>query len=219
MPLVDLNKLCPDYAAAVERQDLVRDAAFLGVPETLCGITVAPMTFRHLLWLQMIRSPFIGASSLQEDTAHLDVAAFFKTLAPGDRPSFMNTFTRITRIDANLKQFMAAVGKLKLPAAVVGIRDFVQETFMDAPGGGESNEASYYSIGAALTHRLCAAYAGLNPNPMVYPGALDVPLKAGFQLIKCLKRDENPKAILFNGLSDKAKARWINQQNQPAEDN
>ena len=54
---------------------------------------------------------------------------------------------------------------------------------------------------------------------MVYPGALDVPLKAGFQLIKCLKRDENPKAILFNGLSDKAKARWINQQNQPAEDN
>jgi hypothetical protein len=209
MPIIDLNQV-EGYADAVERQDLLRDMAFLGVPETLCGIAVAPMTFRHLLWLQTIRSPFIGLSSLEEKTAHLDVAAFFKTLAPLARPSFMMPKS------PELAAFMKSVGKIKLPNALKGVREFVADTFMDAPGGGEGgNAASYFSVGAAAVHRLCSKYGGIDPNPMNYPSAVDMPLKAAFQLFKCLKREENPKAILFNGLSDKIKSRWIEQQTSP----
>ena len=207
MPLIDTSQI-PGYAEAVARQDLVRDAAFLGVPETLCGITVAPMTFRHLLWLQIVRSPFIGASPPNSAMLHLDVATFFKTVAPFSPPSFMAKPPA-----AALRAFMAKVGRLKAPEALDGIRDFVNEAFMDAPGGGESSNVSYFSIGAALTHRLCEHYSGLDPNPMNYPSAADMPLKAGFQLLKCLKKSERPDAIMFNGLSDQIKTRWINAQN------
>ena len=213
MPLIDLNKV-PGYAEAVDRQDLVRDAAFLGVPEILCGLEVSAMTFRHLLWLQMIRSPFVGLSSLTPETLHLDVAAFFKTVAPLPKPSFLGVANK-----ADLKSFMLKVGKLKAPDAVKGIRDFISENFMDAPGGGDNSGPSYYSVGASVINRLCSKYGGLNPNPMIFPSAIDMPLKSAWQLLKCLKRDENPKAILFNGLSDKVRARWIDSQNQPAEDN
>jgi len=210
MPLLDTSQI-PGYAEAVARQDLVRDAAFLGVPETLCGLVVSPLTFRHLLWLQTIQSPFIGCRPPDLKTMAVDVAAFFKTLAPLSHPSYMSHLSPADLED--LKTFMAKVGRLKGPVALKAIREFVDESFLDAPGGGDGSAASYYSIGAALTHRLCAHYAGLDPNPMNYPAAVDIPLKAGFQLIKCLRREENPKAILFNGFSDRAKGRWLNTLN------
>ena len=204
------------YAEAVEKQDLVRDVAFLGVPEIICGISVAPMTFRHLLWLQMIESPLIGAGEPDVTTLHLAIAGFFKTLAPLDKPSFM-----LTQFDLKqrkeLKSFMRQVGKLKAPEALKSIREFVSETFMDAPGGGEDKTESYFSIGAALTHRLAKNYP-LNANPYIYPGALDVPLKAGFQLLKLIKADDcaeaGKKPVLFNGLSDAAKSRWLESENK-----
>jgi hypothetical protein len=223
MPLIDLKKVVPGYAEAIERQDLVRDVAFLGVPETLCGIEVAPMTFRHLLWLQLVRSPFIGAGLPDAETLHLAVAAFFKTLAPLEKPSFMLTaFDRKLQVD--LKRYMESVGKLKASDETLkAINEFVNEAFIDSPGGADGAAESYYSVGAALTHQLCKNYSGLNPNPLIYPGAIDIPLKAGFQMLKLVKQEEcsraGRKCILFNGLSDRAKSRWMNSMNQHTEGN
>jgi len=74
-------------------------------------------------------------------------------------------------------------------------------------------------IDASIVQKL----RGLNPNPMIYPGALDIPLKAGFQLLKLVKQEDcarvGRKCILFNGLSDKAKSRWMNSMNQSTEGN
>ena len=216
MPLFDPCAEIPGYAEAVEKQDLVRDVAFLGVTEIVCGISVAPMTFRHLLWLQMIGSPFIGAGDPDVTTLHLAMAGFFKTLAPLDKPSFMLTEFD-TRQRKELKTYMKSVGKLKAPVALAAVREFVSETFMDRPGGTEDRTESYFSIGAALTHRLAKNYPALNANPFIYPGALDVPLKAGFQLLKLIKSDDyataGKKPILFNGWSDAAKTRWLESQN------
>lgn len=221
MPLVDLKKVVPGYADAVERQDLVRDVAFLGLPERVCGVTVSPLTIRQLSWLQLIRSPFIGCGVALPQTATprektkrltLDIAAFFKAIAPG-RPNFM-----LVEPDQSLAKYLHAVGKLKLPAAVAGIREYVDEAFMDFPGHKESSQESFYSLGAALAHRLAHHYPGLDPNPMNYPSAVDLPLKAAFQLLKLIKQQQaceaGKPAMLFNGLSDRAKTRWMNEQNK-----
>jgi hypothetical protein len=127
-------------------------------------------------------------------------------------------------LKADLKRYTEAVGKLKASDETLkAIHDFVSEAFMDSPGGADGAVESYYSVGAELTHQLCKNYAGLNPNPMIYPGALDIPLKAGFQLLKLVKQEDcarvGRKCILFNGLSDKAKSRWMNSMNQSTEGN
>jgi hypothetical protein len=212
----------PGYAEAVEKQNLHRDLAFLGVPEILCGLAVAPLTFRHLLWLQFIGSPFVGAGDYNVKTLHLGVAGFFKTIAPIGKPSF-----QLTPFDhkeqADLKTFMLAVGKIKAPDALAGIREFVADAFMDAPAGkaDKAKGESYFSVGAALTHRLAKQYAGLNPNPAVYPSAVDVPLKAGFQFLKLITRDEAAAAgkrpTLFNALTSTLKSRWLEELNQNPE--
>lgn len=147
----------------------------------------------------------------------------FKTLAPLGKPSFaLTVFDR--KLKADLKRYTEAVGKLKASDETLkAIHDFVSEAFMDSPGGADGAVESYYSVGAELTHQLCKNYAGLNPNPMIYPGALDIPLKAGFQLLKLVKQEDcarvGRKCILFNGLSDKAKSRWMNSMNQSTEGN
>ena len=48
----------PGYAAAVERENLVRAAACLGLPEMVCGVECAPMTVEHSRLLALARSPF-----------------------------------------------------------------------------------------------------------------------------------------------------------------
>ncbi len=212
MPLFDPSAEIPGYAEAAAKQDFVRDVAFLGVPKLLGGLEVAPLTFRHLLWLQLIE--------LVPETLPLAVAGFFKTIAPLAKPSYM-----LTRFDEDLKKdlkkYMRDVGRLPVPAALAAIREHVTDTFMDAPGGKDGAKGeSYYSVGAALTHRLAKNYPVLNANPGQFPGALDVPIKAGFQLLKLIARDDAAAAgrtvPQFNGLTSSLKSRWLETQNQPS---
>lgn len=199
--LIDLSQV-PAIREAVEKQDLVRDVSFLGLTETIGGIEVLPMSFRHVLWLELKRSPFIGHGQLTPATLVEDLAAFMKIVSP---------FHPLNRRRFNgwrQRRYLRRVGQMKLDVALKDIRDYVGEAFMDAPSGGTSGEvkASYYSTGAAWVHRLCKNYNGLNPDPGVYPSAIDLPLKVGFQMLKLLKQDDYAKAgkmcPLFNPSDD-----------------
>ena len=211
----DSFKEIEGYAEAVEKQDFLRDAIFIGMPEIICGLPVSPLTFRHLLWLRIIESPFIGESELDAGKISFAVAGFFKTIAPIGKPAFM-----LTPFDYwhrwNLRGFMHKVGRIKADEAMSGIIEFVRDAFMDAPSGSDRASESYYSAGASMTHALAEKYHGLNANPAIYPGALDIPLKAGFQLLKLIRRDNLAAAgkpsIMFNGLSDQIKTRWLEKQ-------
>ena len=187
--LIDLTAV-PEIREAVEKQDLVRDVSFLGLPETIGGMEVLPMSFRHVLWLELNRSPFLGHGPLEPANLVTSLAAFMKTVSP---------FHPLNRSRFNgwrQRRYLRRVGRMKLDVALRDIREYVSEAFMDAPSGGTSGEvkASYYSTGAAWVHRLCKNYSGLNPDPGVYPSAIDLPLKVGFQMLKLLKQDDYAKA-------------------------
>lgn len=176
----------PQFRAAVERVNLVRDVAFSGLPETIAGIEVLPLTFRHWQWLNTIASPFLGGRELEARTLAGDIAAFFWTIAPKRNPGALSTDARQL---AYKKQFLLTIGRLKLDTAINGVREYLSEAFMDAPGGrGQGDHTSYFSMGAAVVHRLCSAYGGLTPFT-----ALDLPLKQGFQLLKLIEREEMAK--------------------------
>ena len=194
MPLVDLNKEIPDYQSLVAKQDLIRAVAFLGLREKICGIA----------WFEVIESPFLGFKEWEPARVGTDIAAFFKVVSPFHPARKMLDSLR-------QKKFMHAVGRLDAGNAISEIREFVSESFMDAPAGSGKNGESYYSSAAAIAHRLCKNYSGLSPD-----SAVDVPLKVAFQLLKILRAEEQAavgrKPILFNHLTDAAKSRWMNQQ-------
>src|SRR5262245_22397906 len=49
----------PGYLQAVIRERVVRDAAFLGINETIAGFEVVPMTLRHYIILRVMGNPLI----------------------------------------------------------------------------------------------------------------------------------------------------------------
>lgn len=176
----------PEYRAAVERVNFVRDVAFSGVLETCAGIEVLPLTFRHWQWLGIIGSPFLGVRDLAAETLAGDIAGFFWTIAPMRNPA---ASVNDGRQRAAKKKFLRSVGKLKLDFAISEIRSYISDAFMDAPAGrGNGDNTRYFSMGAVIVHRLCSAYGGLTPFM-----ALDVPLKQGFQLLKLINREELAK--------------------------
>lgn len=69
----------PGYAAAVAREQFLRDAAFLELNEDIAGFAVRPLTLRVFLALRSIRSPLLTPG---RTPTPFDLAAFLWLLAP-----------------------------------------------------------------------------------------------------------------------------------------
>lgn len=187
----------PVYRAAVEREQFIRDFAFSGLPETLCGIKVSPLTFRQWIWLMTIESPFLNGGDLRPETIRGDIGAFFWTIAPerrleagGMREIFWQRWAK--------RRFLRQVGRVETLTAIRGIRDYLLAAFQDAPSvtlGGE-HRASYFNAGSVIVDRLCQRYGWTDDH------ALDRPLKRAFLLLKIMDREQKARAgkptMLFN---------------------
>src|SRR5690242_17192433 len=71
------------YAEAVEKEQIIRDAAFLPVNESIGGFLVRPLTLQHLLVLRAMRCPFLRSAI----PAPLELAAFLWLLSPEFSPA------------------------------------------------------------------------------------------------------------------------------------
>ena len=185
-----------EYREAVEIESQSRDFCFSGVNEYICGVEVAPLSFRHWVWLSYIENPFITGGRVSDENISAAVAGFMLTVWPK-----LKSAGWIQR-----KLFLMRVGKLKAAEAIEGIEKFVNLSFMDAPKGGSSGQsADYYSFAAAAAHRLCSAY-GISIDE-----ALDMPVKQGFQFIRLIGRDEAARAgkpfAMYNSFSDSVRTK------------
>ena len=188
------------YADAVARETFLRNAAFVPVPESVCGIECSPMTLGHLATLQAVGSPFVcgGAPSWQ------DVLAFFCVVSPhAGRPG---TWKR-RRFLARCKKlpFVITTDPPTFPA-VDAIAEFCADAFADAPGGnGGKSSRNYYSLAAALV--------GLIAREYHWPEAdiLNLPLKRLWQYRQEIMASKGEAPILFNP-SDKLVQRWLDKK-------
>jgi hypothetical protein len=186
---MNLTDQIPGLAEAIEQEQLVRHAAFLDLPETLCGRDVPALTLRHVLILESIQSPLVVGGFVQLT----DLAAFFLTLLParGWRRFWLLRF----------------IAKLDLPPSIAEISDYMREGLQDAPGGESGgNFISYFSNAAIWVDALAHEYGW--PEPVI----LNLPLKRLFQYAKVIAR-RNGDPILFNP-SDKVRGQWLAQVNK-----
>jgi hypothetical protein len=92
------------------------------------------------------------------------------------------------------------IKKEKVVDLVMEIKSYLDEAFMDAPGGKPTR--AYYSRIAPLVHFLCSE------ENFTLDQALDTPLKVTFQLMKICRQQNNSKCILFNP-SDNITSQWL----------
>lgn len=168
-----------------------REEAFLGVPEILCGVEVWPLNLLACLRLLRIGSPFLcGHAALATPE---NCVAFVWLVSAGYRCD-QSRAARKAR-----QQCAATVGEQKL------VRDeiakFVEASFMDDPptSDGQKHRTPFTSFAATYVHIFALEYGWTEKE------TLNLPLTRLFQYLREITLRKDPKAILFNKRSDRAK--------------
>lgn len=188
-----MSELFTGYTEAAERQEQLRDGAFLNLPLVICGFPCEPMTARHFAILIHARSPFVvGGFPLPEN-----VAQFLWVLNP--RFDYTATVER----DA----FIECCSELDYDNAVQEIRQYIDDCFMDSPANSGGGGESFNSWLASLVDTLAREYGWRERE------ILDLPLASLFQYVRLIVARHDSKSPQFNKLTDAAKNRWLESAN------
>lgn len=182
----------PGYREAREREDSIRDAAFILEREEIEGVSVLPMNARHFLLLAGTGSPFVCGGSPSEVAA----ARFLWIVSPQ---------FEIGESKARDK-FLKRVRKLPFVATCASIHRYVDETFMDAPGGKASEKIPDTSFVAELVDLLAREYHWTERD------ILNLPLKRIFQYLRRIQKHHDTDATFVNP-SDEIRGKWLREEN------
>ncbi len=188
-----LFQIIPGYREAVERETTVREAAFLAVTETVCGVECLPLTPLHFSMLDCSASPFVRGGVPRPE----DVSVFLWCVSPYYAPGAWlrrHLFARNTR-------------GLDFEFSVNAIRDYIDDAFADAPGTKGGPAVSYYSGTAAMVDLLGSQY-GWHERDI-----LRLPFKRIFQYARCIRQRHEDRPIFFNR-SDSVIAEWQERDEQ-----
>lgn len=190
---MSLTDQIPGLREAVEKEQFIRDTAFLDIPEQICGIDVKPLTLRHVLALSLVGSPFMVGGN----PSPVDCAQFLWCVSTSWSPH-----SRWRR-----KLFIRRCRRLKFSTLAKSIEEFVDEAFQDSPATTDCGDRqSFYSFAASIVDTFASEYGW----PAHY--IIDMPAKQLFQLMSVIRKRKNPAAILFNP-SEKVRGRWLDQIN------
>lgn len=201
----------PGLKEAVALENEQRDMAFLSLGDKtsfflddVAGIKVNPFTCRHLLWLTMLDSRFVTGEPITSDNLINELVMFLRVVGIEPRRKWYQR--RLSTDEMNCR-IVKAIWKSDIEGAIKSVRKYLDDTFSDAPSGGNPNETKYFSSAAAICHFLCSEMK----QPITT--AMDIPLRVVFQLFKCHKKSIDPKAILFNP-SDRVKSKYLQSLNK-----
>lgn len=182
------------YADAERRQEQLRDAAYLNLPLSLCGLPCAPLTPLRFAVLIHSRSPFVcGGFPLPEN-----VAQFLWVMSPGF--SYTDTAAR----DSFVESIAAGVD---YESAVKEITGFIEGELLDAPPSDKSHGDSFYSWLASLVDAFGHEYGWTREH------ILDEPMAVLFQQLKIIAVRNGDKGPQFNRLTDEVRDKWLCELN------
>lgn len=168
--------------AAIEEN--LRAAAFLPLPEKICGIEVVPLTLRILARLRAARSPFLAGGKI--------------------RPGHIGTFLWAVSPDYNSgarapDELLERAAILPYTRAVRAIRRYLFYAWMDRPPvrRNRKDDLAAVSFEAGMIHHIAHAY-GWDDEAI-----LDKPLRRLYQYLTMLRREADPKGVTFNPLVDR----------------
>lgn len=186
------------YLEAVQRESVIRETAFLGLPEKVGGFDLRPLSIKDFLTLSAVGSPFVVGGRIP---------------LPGDAAVFLwhQSAEYDPTDDSARSAFYRRVAAC--PDTVFGeIFQYLRDAMIDRPAvRGSSAGPEYYSWAASLVSVVAGQFGWTDEY------IINRPLKLLWQYAKCIRVAQNPKAVLFNS-SDKAKAEWIMEATEETED-
>jgi hypothetical protein len=186
MPTTD--ELIQRINEAYDAEEALRDYAFMGIPHIVAGVEVNAMRLPHLAILSQAKNRYICGGQPTE----LDALQLLWVVS-------------VAREAGELKSsFTAKVDKDRL---LIETTEYINDVFLDhQPGAG--NSAPIAASSAYIIHRIATAYGWTKEQIEAEP------LPILYQLLKLIRLDLNPKAILFNRRSDKARGDLIRELNR-----
>jgi len=189
----------PDFREELEqayaREREVRDYAMLGLPHEVCGIQINPLTLRSYLLLSFLDNGFISGNPDRVDAAQMLWLLSVNYLPPTG--GFMQRFKSFYR-RKRLMRRIAAIVATDEDALFDGIGEFLDEMFMDCPGGSKGGPPRSISLAAELTNIFRGSISRAE--------LMDSPLPEIWQHIRY---SADPKAPKFNKFSDRVKSRML----------
>lgn len=187
----------PSIRAAIEEEAALREPAFLGAPFLVCGLPLEPLTLRRYLLLIASKSPFVTGGPLTPAEA----ARFLWCVSPN-----------YSGAKIGLTEFLGEVAQKNYGEVLEGITEYLRFSFFDAPPTGDNKieTVSFYSFATVYVDLLAKEYG------WSYEDVMTTPLPVIFQLLRRITKRSDSKEILFNPLSDAARARWLESLNSPA---
>lgn len=178
LPTVEI----PGLREAIRRERTLRDRAFLGGDELVCGVVVRQLSLRIMLFLEHAQNGFlipVRWDFAEEPIAHAVQVLWFarkEWTPPSVAP---DGFWKQLKEEIRVQKFMRKVLSGRDGVALVKeVRDWIDEATFDCPAGGGSEipRQSYASHPAHLVDLFGAA--GL---PFSYDEIMDMPLKRLWQ--------------------------------------
>jgi hypothetical protein len=181
----------PGLRDAIKRESRIRDTAFLDGLELVCGVEVAPLTLRRLIWLEQAHNGLVCPwkfESMDELLAHSVSLLYFCTPNFNIPTSPKFSFWKTVWDGAAQYRFRQKIlGWWKPDLIVSEVGGWVSDSMMDAPQGGGNSEVkapSFASYPAYIVDKF--AQAGL---PFTYEEIMTMPLRRLWQHWRiCVRR-------------------------------
>jgi hypothetical protein len=190
VPNNNIQHLKERLLEAIDAEATLRAFSFAGRPFIVAGVEASQMTLRHFLTLELAKNPYIIGGSIEPEHA-LQV---LHTVA----------------VDPDLETFF---DRVKPDVLLPEMRQYIADTFLDAPsGGGKSSSLPYASSAATYIHIFAREY-GWGVNEI-----LEMPVAQLFQLLRLIQRSKSSSAIMFNKRSDPARKELLLAMHKESEE-
>jgi len=182
----------PGYKDAVEAEARSREAAFLRIPEFVCGIQVEPLTLRHVALFSQF--------SIEPEPSTEAMEVFLWAIAA-------NRGRTLARL-----RHTARVGWLcfrHTPSVVaMAAQAWLAEAFADSPGGTSEQVSANPTSWLSQHIDTFAAEYGWTVDQV-----LDLPVKVALQLQRDITRRNSVNKPMFFNQSDKVRTKWMKEHN------
>jgi hypothetical protein len=194
----------PGYRDAALRDAIEREQAFLALNEAVCGVEVKPFALRHIQILRAIKSPFFDGGI----PTHVDCARFLWIVS--------TKFCEADGFWSRVKRWMfyrrLGMCKINYGECLKAIHEYIADAFRESPGSSDksSGQESYWSFSASIIDAMGCAY-GWTPELSSV-----MPLKHIFQLLKVVRKRNNPDAPMFSYHAGQVKNEYRRKRNERA---
>jgi hypothetical protein len=212
----------PGYLDAVLREQFTRDVAFLGLPASVAGFDLVPLTLRHYLILRATRNPLLWGGLPTPN----QLFNFLWLLSPqydgGGETRAKRRFERRCQRRFFPPRYLALLNcrwarawhmvrhrrrQIQAATIITEVRAWMDETMQDRPPRMKERpfDADYYSDAAFFCAHFGRAY-GWAPDI-----TLNMPMRVLFQFCNEIKHQNlvPGKSVPLCNPSDRVKANWL----------